>query len=258
MLRISATFATTSPTTHAATLPLTLPTAVCLHNLGAGDTTLGAEATSGCKRMSLRDLSGDGSVGSARRRGRGLEPLSSARYLLRMSVGREVKEKLERAQELLSHANPNGELEQVLERALDSLLEKLEKERFARTGRARGTRKEQVGGDGSKRAAMTSGGQEAGARRRLEHIPNEVRRAVANRDGGQCTYVDGEGRRCACRAFLQLHHEQAHALGGLATLENLRLLCGPHNRLLAERDFGRSHQERFAERKSSPPTIYEC
>jgi hypothetical protein len=27
-------------------------------------------------------------------------------------------------------------------------------------------------------------------------------------------------------------------------MENLRLLCGAHNRLLAERDFGRAHQER--------------
>jgi hypothetical protein len=72
------------------------------------------------------------------------------------------------------------------------------------------------------------------------------------RDGFQCTFIDGEGRRCPSRAFLQLHHEQAHALGGLPTLENLRLLCGPHNRLLAERDFGRAHQERFTGRKPGP------
>jgi hypothetical protein len=83
-----------------------------------------------------------------------------------------------------------------------------------------------------------------------EHVSNEVRRAVAFRDRGQCTYVDDEGRRCASRAFLQLHHELAHALGGLSTLENLRLLCGSHNRLLAERDFGRAHQQRCVSRSS--------
>jgi hypothetical protein len=33
------------------------------------------------------------------------------------------------------------------------------------------------------------------------------------------------------------------------------MLCGAHNRLLAERDFGRAHQERFTRRSSSsvPP-----
>ena len=46
---------------------------------------------------------------------RPLEPLSPARYLLRMSVSREFAEKVERVQNLMSHANPSGELEFVLE-----------------------------------------------------------------------------------------------------------------------------------------------
>jgi 5-methylcytosine-specific restriction endonuclease McrA len=76
-----------------------------------------------------------------------------------------------------------------------------------------------------------------------------VRRAVARRDKEQCTYVDCEGRRCPSRSFLQLHHEHAHALGGASTFENLRLLCGAHNRLLAEQDFGRAHQMRCIARQ---------
>jgi hypothetical protein len=50
---------------------------------------------------------------------------------------------------------------------------------------------------------------------------------------------------------LQLHHELAHALGGPSTFENLRLVCAAHNRLFAERDFGRAHQERFTRRVPS-------
>jgi 5-methylcytosine-specific restriction endonuclease McrA len=83
------------------------------------------------------------------------------------------------------------------------------------------------------------------------HIPNEVRRAVVLRDGEQCTYVSDDGRRCTSRAFLQLHHVRAHAIGGPSTFENLRLLCGAHNRLLAEQDFGRAHQERRVTQRSS-------
>lgn len=253
-----------------------------------------------------------------------LSPLSSTRHLLRATISHELKDKLERARDLLSHANPSGELTVVLERALDLLLEKLEAQRFARTRGPRPARKSPIesvprgtngwtrkarettqtrGGHGAARAPVQArepssvdrcgrletlseprseiapqpapeqvrepssvdrhGGLETlsepkseraresekviarqGARR--EHIPNEIRRAVASRDGWQCTYRDGEGNRCASRAFLQLHHEHAHALGGPSTIENLRLLCASHNRLLAERDFGRAHQEHFA------------
>src|SRR5690242_13501626 len=48
-------------------------------------------------------------------------------------MGAELKGKLERATDLMSHANPKRELAVVLERALDLLLTKLEK----RTARAK-------------------------------------------------------------------------------------------------------------------------
>jgi hypothetical protein len=58
-----------------------------------------------------------------------------------MSVGCEFKDKLERARDLMSHANPSGELATVLERALDLLVEKLEKQRFAQTKHPRAARR---------------------------------------------------------------------------------------------------------------------
>lgn len=212
---------------------------------------------------------------------RTLSPLSSDYYLLRVSIRHDFKNKLERARALMSHANPSGDLATVLEKGLELLLEKLEKQHFARTQRPRSRRSEfalsedpapipsmKPTRDSTRNAAQiarqTASPRQQHARSapevrqalssaatRREHVPNEVRRAVALRDQCQCTYVEAEGRRCASRAFLQLHHEHAHALGGRATLDNLRLLCGPHNRLLAERDFGRAHQERFTARRSS-------
>jgi 5-methylcytosine-specific restriction endonuclease McrA len=227
---------------------------------------------------------------------RAVEALSSARYLVRMSVGQGFKDKLERARDLMSHANPSGELEAVIERGLELLLQKLERQRFGWTGQSQAQKKARAArraghhetGRGSvpvgaalatlprspQRAELESKVPEAKMlrqpedvkravpeakmlrqpedvkRRSREHIPNEIRRAVALRDGEQCTFVDETGRRCPSRAFLQLHHELAHALGGPSTLENLRLLCGSHNRLLAERDFGRAHQEHCLRRES--------
>lgn len=219
---------------------------------------------------------------------RALEQLSPVRYLLRLSVSRELTDKLERARDLMSHANPSGELALVLERALDLLLEKLERQRFAQTKQPRIARRgprettspqrTEVAKEGSEPRGESRPGDRAGGapkttlassatstadpnavtpdergvrnlsparRTHREHIPSEIRRAVVARDGAQCTYVDNEGNRCPSRAFLQLHHEQAHARGGPSTLENLRLLCGSHNRLLAELEFGRAHQERI-------------
>jgi hypothetical protein len=185
-----------------------------------------------------------------------LEPLSSARYLLRVSISAEQKNKFERARDLMSHANPSGDVSMVLDKALELLLEKLEKQRFARTSRPRSLRKapqnrpRQGPLTGANDRPWTPAIHEAPATAR-QHISNEIHREVALRDGDQCTYVDERGRRCASRAFLQMHHDHAHALGGPSTLENLRLLCGPHNRLLAEKDFGRAHQEHFTGRAAS-------
>jgi hypothetical protein len=79
--------------------------------------------------------------------------------------------------------------------------------------------------------------------RRRKHIANETRRELLARGDVRCAFVASDGRRCDARAFLQFHHRHAWACGGSDTADNLELLCRAHNRLLAERDFGRVHIE---------------
>jgi hypothetical protein len=62
----------------------------------------------------------------------------------------------------------------------------------------------------------------------------------------RCTFRAPSGCRCTARAFIQVHHEWPWARGGGETVENLRLLCASHNRLLAERDFGAKAVQRAA------------
>jgi hypothetical protein len=70
-------------------------------------------------------------------------------------------------------------------------------------------------------------------------MPTEVRRRVSERDDGRCTFVDPKtGRRCDERRFLEFDHIEPYALGGRATVENVRLTCALHNALLARRAFG--------------------
>ncbi len=147
-----------------------------------------------------------------------VEPLREDRYRLQLNASAELKRKLELARDLMSHANPGGDLTVAIERALDLLIDKLQRERFSQTRRKRAN----TAADPHKR-----------------RVPSAVRRQVVERDGLQCTYVSADGERCPSRAFLQFHHEQAWALGGKTTTGNSRILCGAHNRLLAEQDFGK-------------------
>ena len=181
------------------------------------------------------------------------EPRSEGHYLLQLSASAALKQKLELARDLMSHANPSGDLAVVVERALDGLIEQLQSRRFAQTKSVRAS-----GNGGGIGAAMqveaslrpglsavrASQADESLAKTMCPskpqrgHLSNEVRRTVVARDGDRCAFVGKDGRRCEGRAFLQFHHQRAWALGGADTTENLSLMCRAHNRLLAERELG--------------------
>jgi len=143
-------------------------------------------------------------------------PLSTGRYELRVTLDQATHDKLRRAQALLAHAVPSGDIAEVLDRALDALIEKMGKRRHATTSKP-----------GTKRGSKSS-----------RHIPADVRRAVHERDGGQCTFVSEAGRRCAETRFLEHDHVHPVARGGQATVANTRLRCRAHNQYEAERTYG--------------------
>ncbi len=90
---------------------------------------------------------------------------------------------------------------------------------------------------------------------RRRRIPRTTLREVCARDAEQCTFIDAEGNRCPARGFLELDHIKPKALGGGDEAANLRLRCRVHNRLHAERVFGRDYVEKrmhVRRRKSSP------
>ena len=153
-------------------------------------------------------------------RGR-LEPLSPSRLRVQFTARAELYEKIEKARELLSHALPSGDLGELFERALDALLEQETRKRFG-SGKPRRTRPLKPGS---------------------RYVPLAIQRSVWERAGSQCTFVDGEGHRCAERRFLTLEHRTPFALGGPPTLENLCLLCSAHNLASARRVFGAAYIE---------------
>lgn len=90
-----------------------------------------------------------------------LEPLSEATYRLQLNTSRALKEKLELARDLMSHANRSGDLAVVVDRALDLLIEKLKKDRFGHTSKPKRGRTRPSGAE----AAGSSAARSAAARR---------------------------------------------------------------------------------------------
>ena len=81
------------------------------------------------------------------------------------------------------------------------------------------------------------------------HVPDEIRDEVFVRDEGQCTFVGWNGTRCECKKGLQIDHIRPYAAGGTHEPSNLRLLCGAHNRLAAERTLGKHVMQPFWRRQ---------
>ncbi len=160
-------------------------------------------------------------------------PLAPQRFALQLTIDQSTQEKLMRAQALLRHRVPSGELAQVLDHALDALLTTLAREKFGATARPR-TAQSRAGTD-------------------PRHVPSDVKRAVHARDGEQCAFVSEEGERCLERGFLELDHRTPVARGGQATIDNTRVLCKSHNRYEAERIFGAAFMQSRRTRARKAP-----
>lgn len=167
--------------------------------------------------------------------------LDGTNYSFRGVANQEFTDKLRRAQEILSHAVPNGDPIQVLSRALDLLIEQHAKS-VAEPVRAR--------------AAKTTASVPAAASvtpKRSRHIPAAIARAVRRRDEDCCSFTLPDGTRCGSRWKLELDHIKPFALGGESTLENLRLACGAHNLVHARRTFGDDVAARHRPKESRTP-----
>jgi hypothetical protein len=150
-----------------------------------------------------------------------IAPLAPRRYLIRMTVGEETHEKLQRARALLRHVIPDGDPATIVDRALTVLLQQTERVKIGAVARPRPV----PGGNGGR----ARGGQ--------RHVPAHVRRVVWARDQGRCGFVGTEGR-CIETGRLEFHHVLPFARGGQATEANLQLRCRVHNAFESAEIFG--------------------
>jgi 5-methylcytosine-specific restriction endonuclease McrA len=150
-------------------------------------------------------------------------PLTAELRRMHLTVSKRFEGKVAAARDALSHVHPGASTEEVLEAALDLLLEQA-----------------------AKRRGIVERPRKAARPAKPAHIPAAVKRAVWLRDGGRCQFRLSSGESCGSTHQLEYDHIEPLALGGASTVENTRLCCRPHNQIAARRVFGDALMDRFA------------
>jgi len=159
----------------------------------------------------------------------GTEPLGSERYVVRFTADHVLHEQLRELRALMRHQVPDGDVGKILARAVSVLLRQVRQQKLGETSAPRPAK--------------------APAEQTSRHILASIRRSVAKRDGGRCTYVSPGGRRCGSREFLEFHHRNPWARTHAHSVDGIALRCRAHNHYAACRDFGERHMARFRKKK---------
>jgi hypothetical protein len=120
-----------------------------------------------------------------------VKALAPERYRVQFTIGQESHDKLRRVQALLRREVPSGDAGEIFERALDLLLEKVEKEKLGATARPGHPTSEARPAPRAYENRIRPGTDKSSGRSR--HIPDAVKRAVWFRDAGQCAFVSTTG-----------------------------------------------------------------
>jgi 5-methylcytosine-specific restriction endonuclease McrA len=152
-----------------------------------------------------------------------VEPLTANESRIHLTVSNQFLEKLEAARRGQGHVQPGATKEQVIEAALDLLLEKQ-----------------------ASRRAEAKRPQKKPRQGKPDHVTAALKRAVWVRDGGKCQWpVDGGGV-CGSTTRLELDHVVPRGKGGPTSVENCRVLCRFHNLESARGVYGNEVMDRYA------------
>jgi hypothetical protein len=163
--------------------------------------------------------------------------LGGERYCVRFTADAALYAQLQELQALMRHQIPDGDLGEIMARAVPLMLAQVRKQKF---GECSAPKPSKAMGESTSRS-----------------IPAATRRSVVARDGEGCTYVSPDGRRCGSREFLEFHHRDPWARTRAHTASGITIFCHAHNQLQARRDFGDEHMERFQKRRAARGAVRE-
>ena len=139
-----------------------------------------------------------------------VEPMTPTETRLHITVSPKFVALLKKAKAGQGHVQPNATDEDVLQAALELLIEKQEK--------------------------------------RKASVPARVKREVRARDGGKCQWPLASGGVCGSSVMLEVDHVVPRGKGGPSTVENCRVLCKAHNLEAARLAYGDDHMDLFTGR----------
>jgi hypothetical protein len=175
-------------------------------------------------------------------------PLTADLRRFTVTVSRRFLSKLEQARHGRAHVASRAGAEEVLEAALDLLLEQQARRRGHARRRKSATPPELSGAKEARaadEAQARPGPAPAPDAAAPAYVPAAVRDEVWTRDGGGCQWPTADGCVCGSTWLVELDHILPTARGGPSTPSNLRVLCRHHNHLAARELFGDAWMDGF-------------
>lgn len=143
-----------------------------------------------------------------------VRPLDENTFEIKIVIDHRLKAKLDQLKSLMSHKHPHMSYEELLEELADKALAKLDLRQHTALPAPEVVYKPII----SKKTSSS------------RYIPINIKRFVWQRDQGRCQF-QGIKHKCNSTHFIQIDHIKPYSLNGSSTdPQNLRLLCGQHNR----------------------------
>ncbi len=143
---------------------------------------------------------------------------------LKVVLNKDLISKLDKIKALMSHKNPSMTDQELIEAMAEIVIQKIDPvEKIKRTEIRKTKAKNKIESLPAPVLKKTV----------QKNIPSAIKQAVYARDKGQCTHPS-----CNSKKFLEYDHIIPIAMGGGATIQNLRLLCRTHNQRAAIEKFG--------------------
>ncbi|MFL5813639.1 MAG: HNH endonuclease [Bdellovibrionia bacterium] len=166
--------------------------------------------------------------------------VSEKRIELKLGISEELHEKLKRVQDLVSsQSGKAAKMEVALQAALDLYIEKMDLQKKAERAQAKfaqaSVRSQAAAQDKTQPVPSLQPSLQpvpGQVHQRTRYIPAKLKHAVRLRDKGQCALKDVNGKRCAEKRWLEIHHIKSIIDGGANELQNLALVCHAHHQFL--------------------------
>ena len=144
--------------------------------------------------------------------------LNDSKIQLQITVDQELLAKFDKLKNLISHENINPTYNELLNLALDAVIESKEKSKGLHVRNRKQSPPLTQGFADKKTKAIKS-----------RYISRPVKRMVLERSKSECEFVHPDGQKCASKFQLQFDHIKAFSRGGDSSINNIQTLCRVHN-----------------------------